>query len=94
MIKATKEDWEAGISLRYKTSKGMAKPLEIEPYTRGQYSEPFLRLDTTEAQQLMDELWGCGIRPSEGSGSVGSLRATEHHLKDMQTIAFKLLGEQ
>lgn len=44
-----------------------------------------------DAQRLMDELWNCGLRPSEGTGSAGSLAATERHLKDMQTIAMGLL---
>lgn len=56
-------------------------------------SEPLLRLSTEEAQQLMDELWNCGLRPSEGTGSAGSLRATENHLADMRKIAFDLLGK-
>ena len=53
-----------------------------------------LRLSLDSAQQLMDELWHCGVRPSEGSGSAGALAATQHHLKDMQRIAFKLLHEE
>lgn len=53
-----------------------------------------LVLDTTDAQQLMDELWHCGLRPSEGTGSAGSLAATERHLADMRTVAFKLLNEE
>lgn len=39
----------------------------------------------------MDALWHCGLRPSEGTGSAGSLAATEKHLKDMRAIAFDLL---
>lgn len=46
-----------------------------------------------EAQTLMDQLWTCGFRPSEGSGSAGSLKATQDHLKDMQKIAFDLLDK-
>lgn len=57
-------------------------------------SDPFVRLDTTDAQELMDELWSCGLRPTEGSGSAGSLAATERHLQDMRNIAFKFLGEE
>lgn len=53
--------------------------------------KPSLELSNHEAQKLMDELWHCGLRPSEGSGSAGSLAATERHLKDMQQIAFGLL---
>ena len=31
----------------------------------------------------------CGIRPSEGSGSAGSLAATERHLHDMRALVFR-----
>lgn len=41
------------------------------------------------AQHLMDSLWDCGLRPTEGKGSAGALAATEAHLKDMQTLAFR-----
>lgn len=44
------------------------------------------------AQQLVDALWQCGLRPSEGSGSAGALKATENHLKDMQELSRRLLG--
>ena len=56
--------------------------------------DPTMRLSTTAAQRLMDELWHCGLRPSEGSGSAGSLAATERHLKDMQAIAMGLLRKE
>ncbi len=46
-------------------------------------------LSSIEAQALMDWLWKAGLRPTEGSGSVGALAATERHLKDMQTLVFK-----
>jgi hypothetical protein len=37
-------------------------------------------------------LWNCGLRPTEGSGSAGSLAATQRHLDDMRTVAFHKLG--
>ena len=40
-------------------------------------------------QVLMDDLWNCGLRPSEGTGSAGSLKATQEHLKDMRQLVFK-----
>lgn len=40
------------------------------------------------ALKLMDDLWVCGLRPSEGSGSAGALAATERHLGDMRRIVF------
>jgi hypothetical protein len=74
-------------------SIGVINKMELEkiPQGQGYFGEPTLELDATSSQLLMDELWSCGIRPSEGSGSAGSLAATERHLKDMQKIAFRLL---
>jgi len=53
--------------------------------------EPLFKLDHEEVQSLMDALWDCGIRPSEGMGSAGQLAAVQNHLKDMQKIAFTYL---
>lgn len=61
--------------------------LEIQ----GQYAPPTLQLPQRTAQQLIDELWFCGLRPTEGSGSAGSLAATERHLSDMRAMAFASL---
>lgn len=57
----------------------------------GAWIPPAAYLERSSCQQLMDELWRVGFRPSEGSGSAGSLAATERHLKDMQQIAMGLL---
>lgn len=54
----------------------------------GEITEPTMRLKTTQAQELMDNLWHCGLRPSEGTGSAGALAATQKHLEDMRKIAF------
>lgn len=73
----------------------LAAPLVFSKPEEGQHSDaPTLKLRHNEAQDLMDELWNCGLRPSEGTGSAGSLAATERHLKDMQTIAMGLLKAQ
>ena len=55
------------------------------------FPEPLFKLDHEEVQTLMDALWDCGIRPSEGMGSAGQLAAVQNHLKDMQKIAFTYL---
>lgn len=49
---------------------------------------PAIELPDLAAQQLMDELWQCGFRPSEGTDSTGSLAATQAHLKDMRALVF------
>lgn len=50
---------------------------------------PMFNLRPDEAQNLIDELWRAGLRPTEGSGSAGSLAATERHLADMRSLVFK-----
>lgn len=94
-LMARLEHWQSGISLYARTKsepRHEAMALMLKKADVGCVSEPFMTLDIGASQQLMDELWSCGIRPSEGSGSAGSLRATEKHLADMHKIAFHKLG--
>lgn len=51
-----------------------------------------MSLGVKQAQILIDDLWSCGIRPTEGMGSAGSLLATQNHLKDMQGIVDKTMN--
>ena len=72
---------------------GLAKQYRAEinwvEYPEGSMVDPFTQIDPTQSQTLMDSLWECGVRPSQGSGSAGSLAATERHLADMQKLVFK-----
>ena len=72
-------------------SLSAAKHVEMAGADEGAIVDPFMVMPLETAQLLMDELWNCGLRPSEGTGSAGSLAATERHLKDMKTIAFHAL---
>lgn len=67
----------------------VANDVVLSKAIEGEMSRPMVDLDLTAAQQLMDELWLCGLRPTEGSGSAGSLAATERHLADMRRLVFK-----
>jgi hypothetical protein len=73
-----------------------AEPIVLKEYpegTDGMLLSPLITLDQTQAQRLMDELWGCGLRPSEGTGSAGAMAATEKHLEDMRTLVFRKRGK-
>ncbi len=48
-----------------------------------------LTINYQAAQRLIDDLWNCGLRPSEGSGSAGALKATQGHLADMRKLVFE-----
>lgn len=68
----------------------IAQPVQFEvPKEDAMMSSPALMLSRDDLQSLMDELWHVGVRPSEGSGSAGSLAATERHLADMRALVFK-----
>ena len=69
------------------STKAVAQPLTFRRLEPGDAADPCARLAQDEAQQLMDELWRCGLRPCEGSGSAGALAATERHLEDMRAFA-------
>lgn len=68
-----------------------ATGIQFEEVKPGSYIESNFSMRNEFAQRLMDGLWRCGLRPTEGIGSVGALSATERHLSDMQKIAFSLL---
>jgi hypothetical protein len=70
----------------------VAQPLTLVPHAEGQAYEPTVRLEREIAQVMIDRLWDCGLRPSEGTGSAGSLAATQKHLEDMRAIAFAKSG--
>ena len=55
------------------------------------YPDTPLELDMGKSQELMNMLWECGLRPAQGHGSTGQLKATENHLEDMRKLSNKLL---
>ena len=69
----------------------VAKPLEFEEVPQGALVNPTFSLHGDEAQELMDMLWNCGLRPTQGKQSAGQLDAVERHLADMRAIAFNKL---
>ncbi len=71
------------------------KPVEFRVINEGEEGAqhpPLMALSQEAAQSLVDELWLCGIRPTEGTGSAGSLAATQAHLADMRAIVANSLG--
>ena len=96
---ARREDWSEGISLYMRqrivgVREDIAAPVQMLKYEKGTLAAPMCRIGIQSAQGLMDELWNCGLRPTEGTGSAGSLAATERHLSDMQKIVFSFLDKE
>lgn len=88
LIHLTRETWSRAIGvhlgLRYEDNTlAIARAVTWEKYEENDAvlrQEPLISLDDTEAQNLIDELWHLGVRPTEGHGSTGQLAATEKHL--------------
>lgn len=91
-INARKNPWlnKVEILVVDKSARSMAVATNIvfEKLNEGGIINPTMTIDGDAAQELMDELWSCGIRPAAGQGSAGQLAATERHLKDMQSLVF------
>jgi hypothetical protein len=69
----------------------IAKPLDFAEVPAGAPVDPTFSLQRDEAQELMDMLWSCGLRPTQSKSSAGQLDAVERHLADMRAIAFNKL---
>lgn len=82
------------IQFRQRTETGLyAGHLSWQHVVEGAEAPATQSLDLAGAQELIDSLWQCGLRPSEGSGSAGALAATERHLADMRQIAFHFMEQ-
>jgi hypothetical protein len=88
-IRAERSHWGRCVSLLITQGDSVVVEMTLKKHNPALVAEPSLEIDTTAAQSLMDDLWECGIRPTEGSGSAGALAATERHLADMQRLVFK-----
>ena len=92
-IRAVREPWLDGISFLIENTEGSRRrvctDMTMQEVDEAVEIRPSFTLRHDVAQRLMDELWNCGLRPTEGSGSAGSLAATQRHLEDMRSLVFK-----
>lgn len=98
-FRAEMPGWDNRIHIYVRVTGGdgvskFGRPLTLEELPEGHVIDrPAMSIGKTDAQQLMDELWRVGLRPTDGTGSAGSLAATERHLADMKAIAMGTLGK-
>lgn len=83
-----------GVAVTYTAIDGIAGrgwvgTMELKEFQDGFPLPATMELTESMTQQLMDDLWAVGLRPSEGYGSAGSLAATERHLEDLRRLVFK-----
>jgi len=89
------EIWNDSIAVRIgrgDRSQGtfqVAYPIEFSDIEPGLHTAPMMHLSNSEAQDLADQLYACGISPSKLAGSTGQLTAVQYHLEDMRKLVFK-----
>lgn len=55
-------------------------PLTLQSIEEGVYPPPTMKVSLEDAQTLMDELWNCNVRPSDGTGNLGQVGAMQTNL--------------
>lgn len=92
-LRAERRPWADAIELAYieegPNSIASATNLVLTTREPGSLVEPMLTVSYEMAQELMDDLWRAGLRPSEGTGSAGAMAATERHLEDLRAMLKK-----
>ena len=96
-IRVQRESWGPGLQV-YVQGEQCAKNIylgagfEVQKWASDNHTtEPYLPgMDDNRAQELMDELWRCGVRPSDGRRTDEAMGALGNHLEDMRKIAFRL----
>lgn len=97
---AVKDPWDGGVDL-YLADKQPGRIAIVSSLIFTMYhpeeakvipSPASIRIDQKTAFQLMNALWGAGIRPSGELDSIGHLDALKAHLADMRQLTFKTLS--
>lgn len=83
-----------GVDLRFcdHTTGGFGYSVEMQHVEPGKDVPVLMHLSMHEALTLLDELWRCGLRPTElASPASDTLVAMKEHLEDFRAIAFHTL---
>ncbi|MCK5020057.1 MAG: hypothetical protein KAS32_23590 [Candidatus Peribacteraceae bacterium] len=87
-IRAVAAPWHSGVDLLIRSGTAVCTSITMEEVNPHIIVDPSLTIGRNQAQTLIDDLWASGFRPTEGTGSAGSLKATENHLADMRRLVF------
>ena len=70
-----------------KSVKYVATDLNFKLSKELEIAEPFLSIPKHIAQNLIDDLYNAGFRPTIETETANGITATNKHLQDMRTIA-------
>ena len=96
-IRAIMQGWYEGVSISIQDRNknngrlSIVKELTLEEIPEGSMINETANISRESAQELMDDLYSIGIRPTDAAGTAGGMKATENHLNDMRKIVSKKL---
>lgn len=61
------------------------------PEEEGMEVAPVMSISQADAQEIMDGLYACGLRPSQTPNTTSVVPALERHLADMRAIASRFM---
>ena len=70
-----------------------AAPLTFDAIDEGAYSVAALHITIEAANQLMDDLWRAGVRPTGVRNQSELVDAKDKHIDDLRAITTTLLGK-
>lgn len=85
--------WNRGVSFMLHTDNAIAKRVEMVDISNDDLYRPAREVETFNlsieaAQDLINQLWGLGMRPTQKVGYEGQLEAVKYHLEDMRKLVF------
>lgn len=89
------DDFGYWVRVSAKNSSGgvfVAEPLAFREYQTGDISPPTLKIDRQECQELLNELWMHGFRPTTGEIDGREIGAVNRHLSDMRKLVEHSMG--
>lgn len=92
IIKADYQAYMDAVGLYFLPHEGsIVEPIQmtVSKKADGEWCPASMELKHDQAQQLMNELWRCGLRPKNGEGTSAQVDALKYHLEDMRSLVFK-----
>lgn len=78
-----------GVNVYIRKGREFAKSVVMEAVKEGHYVEPSFCLSSEMAQQLCDNLWRIGFRPSRAQDASPVIEAKQQHIDDLRGVLRK-----
>lgn len=78
-----------GANVYIRQGDHFASEIKMEPYAKGTIVSPLMTISGDMAQQLCDNLWRLGYRPSRAQDASPVIEAKQQHIDDLRAVLGK-----